>query len=77
MSIQISISPKLQELIDNANHNFESAKDIVMDAYNQALREGFSPREAKRILCERIRFFHNRTIRRYLPLEAKDVKKMS
>jgi hypothetical protein len=76
MSIEINISPKLQELIDKANHNFESAKDIVMAAYNQALTEGFSPREAKRILYERIHCLHDRTIRRYLPLEAKDVKKI-
>jgi hypothetical protein len=76
MSVEINISPKLQELIDKANHNFESAKDIVMAAYSQALTEGFTPREAKRILYERIHCFHDRTIRRYLPLEAKDVKKI-
>jgi hypothetical protein len=76
MSIQTSISPKLQELIDKANHNFESSKDIILAAYNQALTEGFTPKEAKKILYERIRFFHHRTIRRYLPIEAKDTKKI-
>ena len=47
-----------------------------MAAYNQALEEGFTPRQAKNILYNNVHFLDERTIRRYLPLEAKDTEKI-
>ena len=47
-----------------------------MAAYNQVLEEGYTPRQAKNILYNNIHFLDERTIRRYLPLEAKDTEKI-
>ena len=47
-----------------------------MAAYNQAVEEGYTPRQAKNILYNNVHFLDERTIRRYLPLEAKDTEKI-
>jgi hypothetical protein len=47
-----------------------------MAAYNQALKEEYTPRQAKNILYDNIHSLDERTIRRYLPLEAKDTEKI-
>lgn len=47
-----------------------------MAAYNQALEEGYTPRQAKNILYNNMHFLNERKIRRYLPLEAKDTEKI-
>jgi regulator of replication initiation timing len=70
------ISIKLQELMNQANNSFPSTGEAIMAAYNQALEEGYTPRQAKNILYNNIHFFDERTIRRYLPLEAKDTEKI-
>jgi hypothetical protein len=70
------ISIKLQELMNQANSGFPSTGEAIMAAYNQALREGNTPRQAKNILYNNIHFLDERTIRRYLPLEAKDTEKI-
>jgi hypothetical protein len=70
------ISIKLQELMNQANNSFPSTGEAIMAAYNQALKEGYTPRQAKNILYNNIHFFDERTIRRYLPLEAKDTEKI-
>jgi hypothetical protein len=70
------ISMKLQELMNQANNRFPSTGEAIMAAYNQALKEGHIPREAKNILYNNIHFLNERTIRRYLPLEAKDTEKI-
>jgi K+-sensing histidine kinase KdpD len=74
MSTKISI--KLQELMNQANNTFPSTGEAIMTAYNQALKEGFTPRQAKNLLYNNIHFLDERTIRRYLPLEAKDTEKI-
>jgi hypothetical protein len=74
MSTKISI--KLQELMNQANNSFPSTGEAIMTAYNQALEEGYTPRQAKNILYDSIQFLNERTIRRYLPLEAKDTEKI-
>jgi hypothetical protein len=66
----------LQELINQTNNSFPSTGEAIMAAYNQALEEGYTPRQAKNILYNNIHFFNERTIRRYLPLEAKDTAKI-
>jgi hypothetical protein len=70
------ISIKLQELMNQANSSFPSTGEAIMAAYNQALQEGNTPRQAKNILYNNIHFLDERTIRRYLPLEAKDTEKI-
>ena len=70
------ISPKLQQLIEKANSSFPSTGDAVTAAYRQALGEGYTPRQAKNVLYDNIHFLHERTIRRYMPSEAKDTEKI-
>ena len=70
------ISIKLQELINQTNNSFPSTGEAIMAAYNQALEEGYTPRQAKNILYNNIHFLNERTIRRYLPLESKDTEKI-
>ena len=70
------ISIRLQELINQANNSFPSTGEAIMAAYNQALEEGYTPRQAKNILYNNVHFLDERTIRRYLPLEAKDTEKI-
>jgi hypothetical protein len=74
MSTKISI--KLQELINQANNSFPSTGEAILAAYNHALEEGYTPRQAKNMLYNNIHFLDERTIRRYLPLEAKDTEKI-
>jgi hypothetical protein len=69
------ISIRLQELINQANNGFPSTGEAIMAAYNQALKEEYTPRQAKNILYDNIHSLDERTIRRYLPLEAKDTEK--
>ena len=40
-------SDKLNILIQKANQSFGEAKNYVIDAYTQAIDEGFTPQEAK------------------------------
>jgi hypothetical protein len=70
------ISIRLQELIKQANKSFPSTGEAIMAAYNQAVEEGYTPRQAKNILYNNVHFLDERTIRRYLPLEAKDTEKI-
>jgi hypothetical protein len=70
------ISIRLQELINQANNSFPSTGEAIMAAYNQACEEGHTPRQAKNILYNNVHFLDERTIRRYLPLEAKDTEKI-
>jgi hypothetical protein len=70
------ISIRLQELMNQANSSFPSTGEAIMAAYNQALEEGYTPRQAKNILYNNVHFVDERTIRRYLPLEAKDTEKI-
>jgi hypothetical protein len=67
-----NISDTLNELIQSANTSFEQGKHYVVLTYEQALREGFTPKEAKHLLFETITVFSERTIYRYLPDESKD-----
>jgi hypothetical protein len=72
----IEISPRLQRLIERANFSFPSTGEAVMAAYKQALGEGYTPRQAKNVLYDNIHFLDKKTIRRYMPIEAKDTEKI-
>jgi hypothetical protein len=69
-----NVSDILNELVQKANTSLEQGKYYVALAYKQALKEGFTPQEAKKLLLERITVFSERTIYRGLPDEAKDRK---
>jgi hypothetical protein len=73
---QHKISTKLQELISQANNRIPSTGEAIRAVYNQALEEGFAPREAKYMLYNNVVFLNKKTIRRYLPLEARDTEKI-
>jgi hypothetical protein len=70
------ISIRLQELINQANNSFPSTGEAIMAAYNQALEEGYTPRQAKKMLYDNVVFLNERTIRRHLSLEARDTEKI-
>jgi hypothetical protein len=59
------ISIRLQELMNQVNNSFPSIGEATMAAYNQALEEGYTPRQAKNILYNNVHFLDERTIRRY------------
>jgi hypothetical protein len=65
-----------QELISQSNNRIPSTGEAIRAAYNQALEEGFAPRDAKYILYNNAVSLNKRTIRRYLPLEARDTEKI-
>lgn len=72
---QQKISTKLQELINQANNSIPSTGEAIRAAYNQALEEGCPPRDAKSTLYNNL-VWNKRTIRRHLPLEARDTEKI-
>ena len=70
------ISIRLQELMNQANRSFPSTGEAIMAAYNQAVEEGYTPRQAKKMLYDNVVFLNERTIRRHLPLEARDTEEI-
>ncbi len=68
-------SSTLINLIAEANFSLESAREKILKAYNYAIdKDGFTPKEAAKVLRERLDF-SDRYIREVLPLEAKDHSK--
>jgi hypothetical protein len=66
-----TISNALQELIDKANSSFEKGKHYVVLAYEQALKDDYTPQGAKKMLLREIKIFGKSTIYACLPDEAK------
>jgi hypothetical protein len=62
--------------MNQANNGFPSTGEAIMAAYNQALEEGYTPRQAKKMLYDNVVFLNERTIRRHLPLEARNTEKI-
>jgi hypothetical protein len=75
MSGSGSTEPKpssvLLEKVNRINKAYGNLKNEVIEAYDQAISEGFSPEGAKTFIFENTEF-SKRTIYRYLPDEAKD-----
>ena len=69
------ISSFLQELIDEANASIETSKTKIMNVYEQALSEGFTPFTARKLVEEKIVNVSKRYIRELLPEDAKDLSK--
>ena len=73
-SLESYVSPRLQELIQEANLSIHTTKEKILAAYNYAIEnEGLTPKTAAKILREKLDF-SDRYIREVLPLEAKEVK---
>jgi hypothetical protein len=74
INLDSSISPRLQELIQEANHSIQTVKEKILVAYNYAIKvDNLPPKTAAKILREKLDF-SDRYIREVLPLEAKELK---
>lgn len=77
MSIEKSISPILSNLIAEANFTIEqqetTLKEKLLAVYDQAIKEEFSPKEARKLMEEKIPKVSDRYIREVLPDEAKNL----
>ena len=74
INLESYVSPKLQELIQEANHSIHTAKEKILAAYNYAIEiDRLMPKTAAKILREKLDF-SDRYIREVLPLEAKELK---
>ena len=65
-------SAKLKILFKEINRTFGHAKELVLEAYNLALQENYSPLEAKQLLLDNITEFKKTQIYAYLPSECKN-----
>jgi hypothetical protein len=66
-------SLKLKLMLEEVNQAFGHAKEAVLSAYTQAKLEGFSPKGAKDLILNSVKFKKS-TVYLYLPDEAKDKK---
>jgi len=66
------LSVKLADLFVQINTTFGHAKELILEAYNLAKQEGYSPAEAKHLIMDNITVFSKRTKYSYLPDECKD-----
>lgn len=66
------ISAKLTTLFKEINSTFGHAKDLVLEAYNLAIKEKYTPQEAKKLLLDNITVFKKTQIYAYLPPECKN-----
>lgn len=69
---ELRISQKLKHMLEEMNQAFGHAKETVLDAYNQARSEGFSPEESKKLILQNVRSVKPRTIYLHLPDECKN-----
>jgi hypothetical protein len=51
-------SKNLEKLMESADISFEDGKHYVKSAYEQAIKEGFSPQEADKLLYEKTRIIN-------------------
>jgi hypothetical protein len=65
------ISAAAEKKIEVANRTWGKAKETVLDAYKQLLKDGWTPIEAGNICRERLTIFAPSTLREILPDESK------
>lgn len=75
-SQQLKPSQELLEKIAMVKDSLTTAGEMIKDAYNLAIRDGFSPKQAREFLTLQLPFLAERTIRLALPDEAKDQSKV-
>ena len=69
-NLESYVSPRLKQLIQEANHSIQTVKEKILAAYNYAIEiDGLTPKIAAKILRENLDF-SDRYIREVLPLEA-------
>ncbi|MGH9950810.1 MAG: hypothetical protein ACRD5J_04225 [Nitrososphaeraceae archaeon] len=66
------LSARLENLFKEINKTFGRAKDLVLEAYNLAIQEKYTPQEAKKLLLDNITVFKKTQIYAYLPSECKN-----
>ena len=71
-----SISPHLLDLINAANNSISTLKEQILEIYETAKTEGFTPQEARILIEVKVVKFSDRYLRRILPDEAKDQNKV-
>ena len=76
ISRDLKPSQELLETLARARKSNISTVDLVKEAYNLAIRDGFKPREARDFLMAELPFLSESTIRKALPQEAKDLSKI-
>jgi hypothetical protein len=65
-------SKKLENLFEQINSTFGQAKKLVLEAYNLAIQEKYTPQGAKQLLLDKITVFKKTQIYAYLPPECKN-----
>ena len=66
------LSANLANLFKEINSTFGHAKELVLEAYNLALQEKFTPQEAKQLLVDNVTIFKKTQIYACLPSECKN-----
>ena len=69
-----TMSQHLQDLIDAANRTTETLGQQIIEIYETAKKEGFTPMEARALITVKVIKVSDRYIRRILPDEAKETK---
>lgn len=72
---ELNPSIELLDAIRVIQQKYGESKDLVYNAYKLAIRDGFSPIQARDFLFAELPFLSERTIRMALPDEAKDQSK--
>lgn len=69
-------SPELKKMLDEIGSVYEKAATMIPKIYNKAVKEGFSPKQAYKLILERTHGVINpRTVRMHIPKEAKTVQR--
>jgi uncharacterized protein (UPF0335 family) len=71
-----SISSHLQDLIDTVNNSIQTISEQILEIYETATKEGFTPQEARALIEVKVINVSARHLRRILPIEAKDQSKI-
>lgn len=69
------LSANLANLFKEISSTFGHVRELVLEAYNLAIQEKYTPQEAKQLLLDNITVFKKTQIYAYLPSECKDLVK--
>jgi hypothetical protein len=70
MTLQLQLSAAAREKIEIANRTWGTARQAILDVYNQLLSDGWTELEAGDICRKELTFFASKTLRRILPEAA-------
>ena len=63
---------KINDTFSQINKRVDHAKELVLEAYNLAIQENYTPQKAKQLLLDNITEFKKTQIYAYLPSESKN-----